>query len=266
MPLPIRQPRDWPRYDTARHGERCALCGEGFGGIKVVRLFGGRAYHQTCWDRPRWPRQAEVVDMWLACDPPVLADYEAARYLHSRGLLVGGLNLVRVLPRDYPCPPWAKYGGRSWAALGYRLIVPVYDHRGQLRLVRGWRWDGVEPKRVAAAGCEVRGLVMANPVALELLNARPDAEWWQAPAKVAIVEGEPDWMTAAAAWRDWAVIGIAAGSWSEELAERIPSGARVVIWTDDDDAGDKYAEHIAETLRGRCDVKRAKAEEKDDLL
>jgi hypothetical protein len=79
---------------------------------------------------------------------------------------------------------------------------------------------------------------------------------WLAPWLVLIVEGEPDWLRATVQWPDWAVLGIASGSWCPELAGRVPGGAQGVRRTDADEAGDRYAEQIAETLKGRCGVRR----------
>jgi DNA primase len=58
------------------------------------------------------------------------------------------------------------------------------------------------------------------------------------------------------AWADWCVLGIVSGSWTDELAQRVPAGTRVLIRTDADAAGDKYARRIAETLRHCREVDR----------
>jgi hypothetical protein len=204
-----------------------------------------------------WPRPptTEVLAMWQAARPPVLAGCRgAAEYLHRRGLLGGG-DYVRVLPADYRCPSWARYGRRSWVQTGHRLIVPVYDHAGRLRLVRGWRWqDDDSPKRLAAAGCSVKGLVMTAGRGLALLLDRLPT--WIHLLRLLIVEGEPDFLAAVRAWADWCVLGIVSGSWTDELAQRVPAGTRVLIRTDADAAGDKYARRIAETLRHCREVDR----------
>jgi hypothetical protein len=175
----------------------------------------------------------------------------AAKYLNGRGLLRGSHGAIRLLPDWYDCPSWARYGRRSWAQTGHRLIVPVYDHAGRLGLVRGWRWDDDDsPKRLQAAGQSVKGLVMAAGLGLAMLRGElPD---WHYPAQVAIVEGEPDAIAATARLTSWCVLGIVPGCWCNELASRIPAGAVVEIGTDTDEPGQRYAEQIAETLRGRC--------------
>tara|TARA_R100000700_G_scaffold18733_1_gene25401 strand:+ start:166 stop:501 length:336 start_codon:yes stop_codon:yes gene_type:complete len=88
---------------------------------------------------------------------------------------------------------------------------------------------------------------------------------------VVITEGGKDYLTwAARAGRvtpsddgpeTFAVLSVWEGAWSAEIAARIPDGARVTIRTHTDKKGDKYAETIAETLHGRCVVKRVNRKE-----
>lgn len=265
----------WPRRDVAdHHEERCAGCGVELGAGEVMRWASGAGLHPICADPPARPPVDEVEQLWHSCLPVEMSP-AALHYLRQRGLHMAALrhDAARLLRPGYSCPPWARYGSRSWAETGHRLIVPVYDHAGKMRLVRGWRWEPdclekssnlVEkqearpvPKRLAAVGCSVRGLVMAAGLGLMLLRGElPD---WSYPARVLIVEGEPDALAATACCPDWAVLGIVSGCWCEELAGRIPAGARVSIQTDEDEPGERYAKQIAETLRGRCDVTRAYA-------
>jgi predicted nuclease with TOPRIM domain len=95
---------------------------------------------------------------------------------------------------------------------------------------------------------------MADPMAQEILRtgARPsnlgDGELW-----VIVAEGEIDYLTAVqlSAAYPVATFGIVSGSWTREIAARIPDGAIVVAATDPDPAGDRYAEQIFATFRGR---------------
>ena len=70
-----------------------------------------------------------------------------------------------------------------------------------------------------------------------------------------IAEGVPDFLTGATRFPDEAtapaVLGVAEGFWTPELAARVPRGARVVVVSDHDPNGDRYAERIAATLAGR---------------
>jgi len=105
-----------------------------------------------------------------------------------------------------------------------------------------------QPKRIAAAGYKVSGLVMANQAARAML--RGEAQ----PSRVVVAEGEPDHLTAAIRWPTCAVIGIVSGAWNDELAARIPDGCEVVLRMDSDEAGERYAAEVAESLAGRCKV------------
>jgi hypothetical protein len=78
-----------------------------------------------------------------------------------------------------------------------------------------------------------------------------------AKTRVLIAEGVPDFLT----WASWfgdtaedapAVLGIVAGSWTPEIANRIPNDAEVFIRTHPDSAGSEYAEKIIASLMGRC--------------
>jgi hypothetical protein len=76
---------------------------------------------------------------------------------------------------------------------------------------------------------------------------------------VFVVEGAPDFLTWAARYGDAAegapaIIGVIAGSWTEAIAGRIPSGCRVLVMTHNDPAGDKYAAAIINSLLGHCSV------------
>jgi hypothetical protein len=245
------------------HEERCAGCGVEVGPGDVVRLTCGAGYHPICHDPPPRPPPSEVENFWASClslgecrDETLSDCFDAAKYLDRRGLLWGVRDMVRVMPRHHRCPPWARYGGRSWQQTGHLLIVPVYDHAGRMRLVRGWRWqDDDSPKRLAAWGLSVKGLVMAAGRGLEMLRGELP-EWYVSP-EVVIEEGEPDTLAATVRWPDRCVLGIAPGCWCQELAGRIPGGSSVVIRTDPDEAGNRYAEQIGETLKGRCRIERA---------
>lgn len=54
----------------------------------------------------------------------------------------------------------------------------------------------------------------------------------------------------------YAVFGVVSGSWSDGIAERIPTGSVVAVWTHLDAKGDSYAETIRRSLTGRCEVRR----------
>ncbi len=103
---------------------------------------------------------------------------------------------------------------------------------------------------------------MADPLARLLLAGLPCGDGEPAHEAVrryglVICEGVPDFLTWATRWGDAAetapaVIGIISGSWTTEVAARVPAGTRVAVRTHGDRAGAKYAQQIAATLRDRC--------------
>lgn len=236
-------------------------------------------------ERP-YPPAGALEAFWSAASPLVsygsggelVTDAEAYTMLEGRRLSpkrLTDLDAVRVLAPGLDVPRWAKFRGdnrhesQPWPSLGYRLVVPMFDPSGVMRSARAWRvgppLDPDDPKRVPPLWHKARGLVMADPVAREMLQTGAVPAWWPRGKvfRVGIFEGEPDWCSALCMYSDAceappAMLGIVNGSWSDELAARIPDGARVIIQTDDNMAGARYAREIIASLAHRCDVRDAK--------
>ena len=219
-------------------------------------------------ERP-YPPADEVRSLWNACVGVSTLDIVCDE-IRRRAILpevVESHDLARAIPENAALPRWTNYRGnrheaQSWLKLGYRLVLPVYDALGSMRSVRGWRVvasDG--PKRLPPSGYRASGLVMANSKARSLLER---ASWnSNIDGRIVIVEGEPDFLTWATRFSDNAdampaIFGITSGSWSDELAARIPSGTRIIVRTHHDQAGNAYAARIGATLSGRCPVLRSK--------
>jgi DNA primase len=214
--------------------------------------------------RRPFPPAEEIGAFWAMCQP-VSEDPEVVRWLEGRGLspaAIGRYDVARALPRNAHPPPWASYRGdrpsaEPWTALGYRLILSLHDEAGVIRSVRARAvatTDG--PKALPPSGYAAKGLVMADPLAAMMLALGSWPE--HAEKRVVISEGEPDFLTWASRGtgaRTLAVLGIAgAGTWTKEIADRIPDGSTAIVRTDQDDAGDRYAEQITASLWGRCAV------------
>lgn len=202
-----------------------------------------------------YPPLPEVLGLWNAARP-IGSDPDAGLMLVSRAIdpsVATELGLARVLAPMASLPRWARFKGQSWIETGHRLVLPVYDHQGEMRSVRAWRvTEGDSPKRLPPSGHLTGGLVLANQRARELLQASG------LPCRVLFVEGEPDTLTWATRTRE-PVFGIISGGWTKDHAKRIPLGSQVIIRTHHDEAGEKYARAIAETLRGRCQILRGGA-------
>jgi len=206
-----------------------------------------------------------VADLWGRSEP-VSEDLEVLAWLHSppkRRLDHWELHLrdlARVLPPEGNLPGWARYQGRPWNVQGYRLLVPMFGATGRMESVRV-RSVALDPEGPKALGrFSQRGLAMANELGRRVLET---GAWpgWRAEdvPEVRIAEGETDFFTEATLWAENdpaapAVLGLVAGSWTAELAARIPEGARVTVATDHDDSGNRYAEEVRRTLGDRCEL------------
>ena len=205
-----------------------------------------------------YPPIAEVEALLASCALPS-EDAEVAAWLRMRPIepeRIDGAETAYALPIGAPGASWAKYGGVPWAVTGHRMLVPMFDAAGVLRSVRAGRViAGDSPKRLPPAGHKAARLVMACPLARAMLRGTFAAE------RVIVSEGEPDFWawSCATGIAAHARIGITSGAWTQELANKIPSGAIVFVRTDNDAAGDKYAAEIIASLKGRCEIRRKAA-------
>lgn len=223
---------------------------------------------------PKRPPAGEVAAAWDAC-LRVTDDDEVVAWLASRGLdarRVEDLDLARAVPAA-GLPTWMRCRRRdradlapSWLESSYRLAVPFLGPTGRLESLHARALDAAaEPKAASPAGAEVRGLVMADPGGAAMLRGE------FRPPLLVIAEGVPDFLT----WAAWggdsdesapAVLGIVAGSWTDEIAERVPTGLPVAVRTHRDlpdpahpgkrPAGLAYADRICASLARRCEVYR----------
>lgn len=233
---------------------------------------------------PEYPPREEVAALWGA-RKSVLDDRRIAEWLHAgRGLPVKAIaacDLVGALPYGTECPAWAAKPQTEtrpavpWSKTAYRAIFPLFDATGAMRGLLA-RYVGTPslpsvPKSRAAAGYSRRGLVLADGRGRELLEgrlARGDAA--HRPLRVVIAEGEMDVLAFAvggaarasvdAAGELVAVLGVVSGSWTPELAARIPDGSTVLIATHADRDGERYATAITKTLVDRMQSGAIRAE------
>jgi hypothetical protein len=197
-----------------------------------------------------YPPADEVMAVWRAASS-VAEDPEASGLLVGRRIdpdAVASMDLARVIPHGTVLPRWAAYQGRPWLETGHTLIVRAWDVHGAARGLRAWCVrSGSAPKRLPPAGCKAAELVQANLAAWRMLNRTAS------PLRLVIVEGEPDHLVAATQLAPGdAVIGIGSGSWTDEFARRVPGGTEVIVATHADEAGDRYASKVLESLGDRC--------------
>lgn len=221
-------------------------------------------------EEPKPPAdQNQVAALWDAC-PELLGNvgqqYGWRKWLRGRGLdesAVRAAGLVRQLTAG-PLPAFALH----WRKFEVELVLPLFDHTGTLAGLQGRTLQG-EPKSLCMRGVDVRGLVLASPAARRVLGGAlwpTDQGGERLPLWV--VEGEPDFLSVLTRLPgegrepepDAVVIGIRAGAWTDAIAARIPDGVRVLVATDQNKAGEDYAEIVSRTLHGRCAVMRLRWE------
>lgn len=217
---------------------------------------------------PNYPPRKTIDALWKRLERvdevPAVRDYLLRRGIDPTA--VADLDIARAVP-DRPRPPLpvlARYKGCAWWATGHRLIVPLVDAGGETRSVIA-RYIGSLPdfpKSLPPSGGHKRGgLVIACPLARQLLALGRLPEWWPSDRTLELVfaEGEIDWLAWATEWSDGAgeapaTIGVLAGAWRQAHADRIPADTVITIGTDDDQAGDHYVDQILETLADRDDL------------
>jgi hypothetical protein len=197
----------------------------------------------------------------------VLADGQVCNYLTGRGIdpvRVSRGRLARSLcpgidwPEEFS-PPDTRIQDTLPRAImddpGYRLLFELVDCNGVARSLLVRRCSGDGRKNLNLKGMRSL-LVVANSAGRALLMERKrPALWEDAPIQAVITEGEIDFLSAATeavpegTFR--AVFGISSGSWGMRFANAIPQGAQIIVATDNDAAGDKYADLVARTLGGR---------------
>ena len=175
-------------------------------------------------------------------------------------------DLARVIPEGLKLPAWI---GKPWvASKGYRLVLPVFDGQGAIRSVRlRTTHRNREPKSLAPRGHTAGRAVMADGLGRWLLRGEEKARKIVERVGIYIVEGEPDFLTAASlsprrSWRPrWsgdghpAVFGLFQSAWCDEIARRIPGDSIVTIWPHDNPrdsdglgVGERYAHEVRDSL------------------
>jgi CHC2-type zinc finger protein len=225
---------------------------------------------------PKRHPHEEIAAFWNQC-APVTEDVEVSGYLRKRCIdpaTVEERDLARAVPKTGGLPWWARYCGRAWndARQQFRLVVKMFAATGRLESVHARALYPQEPKgrdkAAAVAGASLKGLVMADALGQRMLEASALGDGSPASQLVAscglwVMEGTPDFLTRATDFSEAAedapaVLAIFTGCWTEQIAARVPHGTVVAIDTHADAAGDRFAQLIADSLAGRCRLKRSR--------
>jgi ribosomal protein L37AE/L43A len=241
--------------DGAWRCYRCGACGDGLDYLSFA-LVGKRLREASAEERatvrdwcgeapaprpapaPRAPVYADVSAFWSACYPCPSGDpFMAARRL------VPSPDLARFTPPTADgWPEWWPPGRAKVWRLVTRGWAPTDGGMAAVNLhgravVDPPEFDGRKIKTLWAKGLSSEGVVMWN------LRDVSDARL------VLVTEGLTDWL-AASCWADErpgvVVFGMTSGGAAAFARIHIPTTADLIIATDDDDAGDKYASDIAQ--------------------
>jgi hypothetical protein len=176
---------------------------------------------------------------------------------------VAALRSVRVLPGPgaYDFPKWWP---SLWSSI-WRVAALVYEPDGRVGAIHARSVTDATPKTrwpwSERGKYSFGGLLFADVAGRELLQGRPR----EGLAGVVITEGITDFIAAGVSMVEtggrYAILGGTSGSWSALARVPWPQGVVVVVATDHDDAGEKYAVEIARVVPKHVRLRRWKPPE-----
>ena len=166
--------------------------------------------------------------------------------------IVAERQLAWALPHvPYEARPAAF---RGWWASGHHLVTFLHDHEGEIASARARcvRTCEANQKSLGPSHARSRGALGAlTSTARAILRCGPDV--WPTPPTVVLCEGEMDGLAVGISVPDdVAVFFFVSGSWTDEIAARIPDGSKVLILNHSDEKGVRYLHKIALSLGTRC--------------
>jgi hypothetical protein len=213
---------------------------------------------------PGRPPEAELLALWNAAGPFAVTDVDpppsnlaVARFVASRRWWppnLDQLGIARVLPRVFDWPSWWP---STWAST-YRVAALAYEPDGRAASLHARAVQPVEvdQRQRWPRGCLAKGLLLADALGVAALcgSAPPSL------GGIAITEGLTDTIAMALAFAEaakpWAVLGVTSTTGTDALKRvRWPS-VPVVVATDPDAAGDRYAREVRSALPRHLDVRR----------
>jgi hypothetical protein len=199
------------------------------------------------------PPHTEVFALWgrsYGLPPPQALDWLAKKFPKYTKDQIIEAGVVRFLPRD-DLPEWFPWRH------GYMAML-AFDHHGLVQSIHG-RMTGEpeqgKPKSRFPKGYSASGLVLANKTGTSWLRGKMQVE------SVVIAEGLTSTLATTMAMRaigrwDTAVFGYTSGS--NSCIKQMPwTNQSVIVMTDNDKAGDLYAEKVLSVLPTNIDVRRA---------
>lgn len=153
----------------------------------------------------------------------------------------------RAIPPTAPGFWLERFTAPWWPnARAFPVVIPAYDGRGHLQSLHGLAVDDEAPRKTTwPKGAEARELLFADDKAVAWMQGKGPE-----PGRLLVAEGGTDYLSAAArAAPDTYVLAVCSGS-ARALA-LLPSlqSATVVVATDNDETGDRYAREVAQALQ-----------------
>ena len=211
---------------------------------------------------PARPPVAELAALWRSCGP-ISSDEEVKAWMDECGICaqrVRDADLARVLPKDAVLPRWARYRSIPWSSGGYRVVVPLYGATGEKEALYARSLAPLRPSSLSTRSTPPavghRGLVMANRIGREMLRTGrlPDPPAWSTAVVVGGAADFLEWASSFPTWNAPVVLGMVPGTWTPELAARIPSETRVIVRVFRNPITERYAHRLQLLLGQRCEV------------
>lgn len=209
--------------------------------------------------RPDWKSVLDVWNTKLSLTPP--EGTEGFIQSKFRGCTVNDI-LDTGIVRFQPVGVKLDVDWWPWSNLPYAHVL-CFDEYGKIvsmharALVDNDELDG-RPKTRFPKGYSASGLLLADKSAVSFLRGGKAGT----PA-VVLCEGLTSTVAASSFLRrtgrwNWATIGITSGSAGALKNIAWPPGLSVYVWTDVDNAGEKYAERIREAMPAHVNLMRVK--------
>lgn len=195
--------------------------------------------------RPKLPAPgAEARGLWH--EAKAVPDSVAANLHENRGLNAFPTDTVRWHAETFG-QSWSRTrAGGDWADSDHRMIFRLFDRAGTHQsLVARSPFCSAGPKSLVPSGRDATGLCMLNRLAWECVREPIKA---QSVEQFMIVEGEMDFLAACQFRPKAHIVGIRPSSWGRDWGSLYPDGSTLNIFTDPDQAGQRYAQEIMATV------------------
>ncbi len=217
------------------------------------------------------PPPQEEVEAFYNSLPSLSSSPKCRSYLINRKIdpvRAQERSLARVV-RSSRLPRWADHIPFTVGLPA--IVVPMYNADGKIgSLTFRSVTPGAKNKSISSKGGRM-GVVFSDRMGLKLLQDKWN--WLNPEPAVLVLEGEIDFLTWGTRYSDLddlklpVLFGVVSGSWSKDIAGKIPDDSLVMGRTHHDKGGEQMFRHIKGTVGPRCRVWRSSPPEdfkKDD--